>query len=159
MIEENGEQPGYQRFHPFSEDEYRDLLDEKGKVTGRELVRKADMDVSCEIKELSVSEGLTLSGLFIDGKIQGDIYGETMQGHFTKFVRNIEGIKIGGVLIKKPSDLLDPSVKRSKDLHDFYTTVMHQFFEMSSLKADEVKNSNSSPAESTEEEDAAVSTT
>ena len=125
MIDENGGPPGWEKFHPFDDDK----------------------DVSCEIKQLSVAEGLSLSGLFLDGKIQGDIYGETMQGYFTEYVRNIEGIKIDGVLVKRPSDILDPAVKRSKALQDFYTTVMYEFFNMSSFTVDEVKNSDSSPDE------------
>ena len=128
MIEVNSGPPGWVKFQPFDDDE----------------------DIRCEIKELTVEEGLQFTGMFIDGEIKGDIYGDVMREYFKSYVRNIEGIKLNGVQAKKPEDLLKPSVKRSKPIHDFYTTVMYEFIRMSSFTKDEAKNSESLPGEDTE---------
>jgi hypothetical protein len=128
MIEVNSGPPEWEVFHPFED----------------------DPDVSCEIKQLSVDEGLKLTGQFIDGKIEGDIYGDLMKGYFVQYVRNIEGIKINGVMAKRPEDILDPGVKRSAPLHDFYTTVMYRLIKINSITDTETKNSDSSPGADTE---------
>ena len=128
MIEVNSGPPGWVKFQPFDDDE----------------------DVKCEIKELTVEEGLQFTGMFIDGEIKGDIYGEAMREYFKSYVRNIEGIKLNGTVAKKPEDLLNPSVRRSGPIHDFYTTVMYEFIKINSIVKDEVKNSESLPGEDTE---------
>ena len=136
MIDVNGGAPQWEKFYPFDEDQ----------------------DVSCEIKQLCNKEGLKLQGLLRDlqdddGNISGDIYNDDVMGLFETYVKNIEGIKIGGISIATPTEMFDPSVKRSKPLHDFYTGVMYKFFQMTSMVGDESKNSEGSPVGSMESQD------
>jgi hypothetical protein len=89
------------------------------------------------------------TGKVTDGLVW-NLFGETAEKYFREYVRNIEGITVDGVQIKRPGDMLDPSVGNNDFLGTFYAAVLDRFLDINVVLPESEKNSEGQPAASGE---------
>ena len=99
-------------------------------------------DLTCEIKRLSAVEMMDFleSGTTKDGKFELD--SKLRKEIFSKYVRNIEGMTLGGKPVTDPSQLLGPKVPPADGIITFITGSVLKFTEMSFVSEEERKNSD-----------------
>jgi hypothetical protein len=101
-------------------------------------------DITVEVKRLTSEEGLDLQGDL--ASLEGEnVFSDKIKAYFTKYARNIEGLKINGKAIKEPAKLLDPSIGRSPIIERFYIAVINHFFAVNTVAEDERKNFKEPP--------------
>lgn len=112
-------------------------------------------DVQVEIRRINLKESLDLNADLeseeSDGEFMIVLPPGKAQGYFKKYVRNIKGLKVNGQAIKKPDELLDPSMASLPELKVIYGACVQKFFAMNVLHEDEAKNSkgpSEAPSES-----------
>jgi len=107
-------------------------------------------DVNVEIRRLSLEESLDLNAVLeskeetVNGKVELMIIlpPDKAKDCFKKYVRNIEGLKVNGIDIKSPAEILDPSMSNLPELQVLYGMCIKKFFGMNVMQEDETKNLN-----------------
>lgn len=115
-------------------------------------------DIKCKVKRLSFREARSMAqdiregALLIKGKVKdadtGEVtdglvwhlFGDKAEELFKLHVKDIEGIVVNGMPLKRPEDLLDPTVGNHPLLSSFYAAVLSHFFDINIIAEDEEKN-------------------
>ena len=115
-------------------------------------------EVKCEIKRLTVQEGLEFrrdcrdGAMLMPGKegMVWDWLGESSRRWFFQCVRNIKGVTVNGEAKTRPQELLDNSIGDNNTIASLIFEIMAEFVNRNIVTEDEVKNSSTTRSSSSE---------
>ncbi len=99
-------------------------------------------ELTCEVKRLSAFEMIDFyeSCSTKDGKLE--LTGKLRREIFAKYIRNIEGMTLGGEPVTDPAQLLGPTVPSSNSIVTFIMGAVGKFIAMAFVSEEERKNSD-----------------